>query len=158
MTVSTTPESRTVFFQPDGTLVPTLDLTTKSGITTAFAEAIGERRTASSVVLSSADGVTLDVANHGAGTITRYQRAPRTPLNITTRSEGTDLSPFDPTDIDPTVVWDVLRRAHRAGTYSYADDWSCTVSRSGTSGPLHLDFTLGDESFTTSPDGTRLAA
>lgn len=153
-TVTTTPESRTVFFTRDGTIVPTLDLTTPSGIEQAYRDAVGARTTATQVVFSSTDGVYLDTPDATAGTITRYQRAPRTPLIVSTRSDATSLEAFDPRTIDPDVIWTVIDEAHAEGGYTFADAWTCTVdSRSDTGEPL-LHFQVGADEFVTTLKGT----
>lgn len=157
MTVTTTPESRTVFFTPAGTIVPTLDLTTETGVHTAFTEARGIRGQASQVVFSTSDGVYLDTNDPASGTITRYHRSPRTPVLVTSRSETSSLKPFDPQVIDPAIVWDVIAQARRQGRYSFAEEWICVVDDREGSGQPKLYFQVGTSSFTTTLAGARVS-
>lgn len=153
-TVTTTPESRAVFFNPDGELIPTLDLTTESGLTTATLEAVGARTTAHQLVMSSRDGVYLDVANASTGIVTRYRRAPRTPLIITTRQEGSSLDAFDPRTIDPAVVWRMIESAHEAGDYTFDQAWTCVADDREETGKPRLYCQVGQESFVATLNGT----
>ncbi|MFV0451057.1 MAG: hypothetical protein ACK5LS_02255 [Propioniciclava sp.] len=157
MTVTTTPESRTVFFTPDGRLVPTLDPTTEWGISDAYAEALGDRMSATQVVFSSDEGAYLQTTDAEAGTITRYQRAPRTPLLITTRTETSALPPMDPRTVRPEVVWDVLAEAHHDGDFRYDEAWTCVIDDREGIGVARMYFQLGSaDPFTTTLDGDRV--
>ena len=60
MSVSTVPESRTVFFEPSGALLAMLDFDTPGGIAAGLTDAVGTRATVSSITIQSTQGVWVD--------------------------------------------------------------------------------------------------
>lgn len=156
MSVSTNPESRTVFFNPDGTLLPTLDFTSAWGLQRGYDDVVGARGTASALGFGSATGVYLDGPQADDGTLQRRLRTARTPVIVTPRSETNRLEAFDPARVDPAVVWGVLQDLHEQGSFPLDTTWSCVVDdRAGTGRP-RLHFTVGDVTFTTDLEGRRL--
>ena len=149
MSVSTVPESRAVFFHPDGTLLPTLDFSSAWGLGQGYADVVGGRRVASAIGFGSAIGVHLDGLQGADGEVQRRQRTARTPVIVTPRVETTPLRPFDAALVDPVVVWDVLARLKDEGSFTLDQTWSCIVDdRDATGHPL-MHFTVGDRTFTT---------
>lgn len=156
MSVSTNPESRPVFFNADGTLVPTLDLTTESGITMGLADARGNHTSATSIVIDSAAGVWLDYPGKTSGTIMRRLRTSKLPVSLLVRNEQDKTATFDPRRVDPAVIWHVLDRYKRAGTFKPDDAWSVTIVHNPTSGQVTMRFVVGAERFTTDLLGTEV--
>ena len=153
MSVSTNPESRAVFFRPDGTLLPTLDFTSAWGLREGFQDAVGERRVATAVGFSSTQGVHLDAPRRADGGIDRRQRTARTPVLVTPRAESPALDRFDPSLVDPDVVWGVLDELHDQDAFSLDTPWECVVdTRAGSRRP-RLHFTVGERSFVTDLSG-----
>lgn len=156
MTVTTNPESRTVFFHPDGTLVPTLDFTSGDGVRTAYEAAVGRRGSVLQLGFGSDLGVYADVVGDEPGTITRHQRPARTPVIVTQRTEATTLRPFDPALVDPDVVWQVVDARRDAGAYTYDQPWSCLVDRREGATAPRLHCTIGSDTVTTDLTGRPL--
>lgn len=155
MSVSTNPESRAVFFNPDGTLLPTLDFNSLWGLQQGYDEVVGPRGTAASLGFGKEVGVYLDGAHDGTS-YNRRQRAARTPVLVTPRTEAVPLKPFDPARVKPSVIWGVLQEQRAAGRFSLDGQWSCVVEdREGTGTP-QMYFTVGRETFTTDLAGQRL--
>lgn len=149
MTVSTNPESRTVFFHPDGTLLPTLDFTSAWGLEAGHADAVGPRGVAQAVGFGSALGVYLDTPATTAGTVVRRQRTARTPVIVTSRTEQSTLRAFDSGLVRPAVVWAVLERLHEDGSFTLDQAWSCVADDRAGTGTPRLYFTVGARSFVT---------
>lgn len=156
MSVSTNPESRAVFFEPDGALLPTLDFTSEWGLAEGYADVVGPRREASAMGFGSATGVYLDSRPDAGGTFQRRQRMARTPVIVTPRTASDTSRSFDPARVQPAVVWSVLQRQRAAGTFTLDRAWTCVVDdRDGTGAPL-MRFTVGEESFVTTLAGVRV--
>ena len=154
MSVSTNPESRPVFFHPDGTLLPTLDFTSEWGLAQGFADAVGSRRVASAIGFGSQLGVYLDTPQRADGGIDRRQRTARTPVLVTPRTEASELDTFDPALVDPAAVWQVLSDLQDEGEFTLDTPWTCVVDdREGTGTP-RMHFTVADRSFTTTLSGS----
>lgn len=153
MTVSTNPESRAVFFNADGTVLPTLDFTSAWGLAQGYQEAVGERRSASAVGFGSATGVYFDAPVSATGTLNRRQRTARTPVIMTPRTESPALLPFDPATVDPLVVWSVLDTLQQADQFTLDTSWTCIADDRAATGTPQLHFTVGDRSFTTDLSG-----
>lgn len=154
MSVSTNPESRAVFFTPDGRLLPTLDFTSAWGLEQGYADAVGGRGTASALGFGSALGVYLDTPQRADGGIDRRQRTARTPVLVTPRTEAAAPAPFDPARVDPTVVWGVLTALQDEGRFTLDTAWSCVVDDRAGTGTPRMHFTVGDRSFVTDLAGT----
>ncbi|MFT3877035.1 MAG: hypothetical protein QM708_11530 [Propioniciclava sp.] len=155
MSVSTNPESRPVFFQPDGTLLPTLDFTSEWGLTEGYRDVVGPRVGASSMGFGSATGVYLDSVPDAGGSFQRRQRMARTPVIATPRTASETLRRFDPGRVQPAVVWSVLQELREDGAFTLDTPWTCVVEdRAGTGTPL-MYFTVGERSFVTTLNGVR---
>lgn len=149
MSVSTNPETRPVFFNPDGTLLPTLDFSSEWGLTEGYDDVVGPRGTTIGLGFGSAIGVYLDSPQDAQGSFTRRQRTARTPVIVTTKSDPNRLPAFDPARVKPSVVWGVLDGMRERGAFTLDMTWSCVVDdRAGTGAP-RLYFQVGDRSFTT---------
>ncbi|MBK8461775.1 MAG: hypothetical protein IPL36_01505 [Nigerium sp.] len=156
MSVSTNPESRAVFLQPDGSLLPTLDFTSGWGLAEGYADVVGPRRAASAMGFGSATGVYLDSPPDAGGSFQRRQRMARTPVIVTPRTASDPTRSFDPAQVTPATVWGVLRQLRADGTFTLDTTWTCVVDdRDGTGTPL-MRFSIGEESFVTTLSGVRV--
>ncbi len=136
MTVTTNPESLTVFFRKDGRLVSQVDLTTLEGIQEAYADVVGSKKAINALgILPNQGGMYVDVAV--LDTIVRTVRQPRLPSRTATRRETTTLSTFDPTLVKPEIIYSSLQRIRtKAGTTTPQPGWSLVVSaKDGTPDP-----------------------
>ncbi len=156
MTVTTVPETKTVFFEPSGVLVPVLDFGTQAGITAGLADVIGATTTATSVVVSSAQGVTMDSPSTQRISV-RWHRAASVPTTSVQRSDNTTgVTVFDPHRVTPQAIWGVLERTRAAGTYRYGDAWTVTVDDRERSGTPTMRFVVGGRTFTTDLFGVEI--
>lgn len=155
MSVSTNPESRAVFFQPDGALLPTLDFTSGRGLEQGYADVVGPRGAASSMGFGSASGVYLDSPPDAGGSYQRRHRMARTPVIVTPRTATENLGVFNPARVDPSVVWSVLEDLHEQGSFTLDMPWNCVVEDRQRTGTPLMHFTVGEESFVTTLAGAR---
>lgn len=155
MSVSTVPESRPIFFNPDGTLMPTLDLTSGWGLAAAYKEVANYRTRAVEVGFSN-QAAYADFPGDETGTTVRHTRGSWLPLTIATRPGATTSARISLSEDLPTAVWKVLSRAHEEGEFRLNEPWTCTA-RSRDTG-VRLDFTIGTRSFTTDLSGKRITA
>lgn len=147
MSVSTNPETRPVFFNPDGTLLPTLDFTSAWGLKRGYDDVVGPRGTTTGMGFGSALGVYLDSPQDAQGGYTRRQRTARTPVIVTNRTDPARLSAFDPARVKPSVVWGVLQQLHTDNAFALGTPWSCVVDDRASTGTPRLHFQVGDKSF-----------
>ncbi|GAB3817142.1 hypothetical protein GCM10028820_17590 [Tessaracoccus terricola] len=103
MTVTTRPESRTVFFHRDGTVVKELDTHSVADITAGLKAVTGSTQVVLAVGFSVADGYWADVPK-GEGVIERRIRIGSLPTFSAQRSETLGLEPFDPLLLDPAAI------------------------------------------------------
>ena len=156
MSVSTNPETRTVFFNADGTLVPTLDFSTLGGISRGLSDAIGTHVTATTVSVGSPAGASIEFPGADGTTTVRRQRTAKFPVTDSPRSGSDKQALFDPHLVDPTAIWRVLQRYAAAGTYTPATDWSVSVDAKSQSGVPRMRFTVGQARFVTDLAGTEV--
>lgn len=156
MTVSTNPESRTVFFRPDGTLLPTLDFESAWGLAQGYADAVGPRGAVYAVGFGSAAGVYADVPGPGTNTIIRRQRTARVPVVVSTRTDANPPPLFDPTSVDPAVVWQVMEAERNLGRWTPGQEWSCVVEVPERGAKPRLRFQVGGDRFATDLAGQRV--
>ncbi len=136
MSVSTLPESRTVFFYPDGRLLPKLDYDSESGVASGLKDAIGARDQALAIGVKSDVGAYLDYAGTGEKVTVRRLRPASVPITIIERSERTDNASFSPTLVSSASIWRVVKRARDAGTLAAGQPWSVVVeARDGAALP-----------------------
>ncbi len=156
ISVSTNPETRTVFFKADGTLVPTLDFNTAHGIAAGLADAIGSHAWASVLVVGSATGAYIDFTGPDAGTTARRQRTARFPVTVSLRNETDRQLLFDPAIVNAAVIWEVVQRQVATGAFGPTATWSVTASQAtGTTAP-RLQFTIGSARLVTDLSGTEV--
>lgn len=99
MTVTTTPESQTVFFRQDGSPVDRLDLTTAAGLEECVSDAIGTRTSVLALGVLPGQGCYVDTP--GANdTIDRTLRGERLPARTSARNQQPTAQPFETRLVD----------------------------------------------------------
>lgn len=120
MTVTTQPESRAVFFRPDGTLIRPLDYAWPADLRDGLADAVAGLQRVTAIGLTPGVGLWAELA--GSTAVLRQIRAERTPTRSETRSDASPLARWDfaPADIDVDVLVELARRlgAGRAVTFT----------------------------------------
>ncbi|MFT3860604.1 hypothetical protein [Micropruina sp.] len=150
MSVSTNPESRTVFFYPDGALLPTLDFNTSGGISQGLSDVIGSRASAIAIGIQSTMGAWLDYAGSTSTTVRRLRTA-TVPVTINERSQRPELPLFSAARVDPEAIWRVLQAARQRDEFEDGTRWEVTIDE--RSGVLRMYFTIGSKSLVTDLDG-----
>ena len=156
ISVSTNPETRPVFFNADGTLLPTLDFSSAWGLQQGYTDVVGARGTTTGLGFGSAIGVYLDSPQDAQGAFTRRQRSARTPVIVTTKTSTTRLAPFDPARVTPATVWAVLEALRSQDRFTLDMTWSCEVDDRAATGTPRMYFQVGDRSFVTDLSGAVL--
>ncbi|MDQ7993116.1 MAG: hypothetical protein AAGC63_11460 [Propionicimonas sp.] len=155
MAVTTNPESRTVFFNPDGSLLPDLDYHSLRGITEGLDAVVEDRVTVQAVGIESAAGAWVDYAD-SATTTTRRQRPAKVPVTTLVRDEALSLPPFAAARVRPDAVWRVLQRTIQADRLDADVEWSVTVDDRADAGAPRMYFTIGTTSLVTDLAGTEV--
>ncbi len=157
MTVSTNPESRTVFFNPDGSLLPELDYHTPAGIAAGLADVLQGRVVVRQVGIDSEAGAWAGYAGPGNTTV-RCQRPPKVPVTTVTRDDPPPPEAFSVKEVDAQVIWQVLQRTMLAHDLKPDTTWSVIMEVSAGSGELRLHFQVGAVSLITDSGGRELPA
>lgn len=156
MSVATNPETRTVFFNPDGTLVPTLDFNTASGIAVGLSDAIGTHSTATTVTVGSATGAAIEYPGTDGAVVVRM-RASKLPVTDVPRSGADKLTGFDPRVVNPVVIWRVLQGYAAQGSFGPTTTWSVTADiRTAASTLPRLRFAVGSARLVTDLQGNEV--
>ncbi len=150
MSVSTNPESRTVFFYPNASLLPTLDFNTAGGINQGLADVTASRATAVAIGVQSTVGAWLDYAGSTTSTVRRLRTA-TVPVTINERSQRPDLPLFSAARVNAAAIWRVLEAARQRGEFDATTRWQVTVD--ARNGVPRMYFTIGTESLVTDLDG-----
>jgi len=144
MAVTTNPESRTVFFNADGSILEDLDFDTLGGIERGLQDVDENASLVLQVTIDSAKGAWADAPGVDAGTIVRRQRTPRIPVTTVTRTERAALQTFSPALIDPDAIWGVV-----AGSRTPNTPWSVSIDDRERTGVPHLHFAFGQSTLVT---------
>jgi 16S rRNA (adenine1518-N6/adenine1519-N6)-dimethyltransferase len=153
MSVATNPESRTVFFDADGTLLEELDFETLSGLQQGLAEVIASLTAVYSVVIDPAKQVLVDYPGETFGTIARRQRAATVPVTTSSREADTDLTPFNPKSVSVTVIRQVITKLTVSRDVTDDAGWTVTIEqREDEVAPL-MHFDVDGNQFTTTLKG-----
>lgn len=158
MTVTTNPESRTVFFNPDGSLVETLDFQTVEGLTAGYAEVVGIRSLVYSVGVKSSLGIWADFPALTATTVTRRQRTAKVPATTIRRSEEASLPLISTSSIDPATIWTVVQRTVHEHNQRPEPEWSVEIDDRDERGAPRMYFTVGGVSLVTDVDGNEVSS
>jgi hypothetical protein len=152
MSVSTNPESRTDFFDPDGSLLPTLDFNTESGIKGGLNDVTGPRATALAIGIQSSLGAWLDFPGSTTTTIRRL-RTGTVPVTINERSQRPDLPVFSVDQVRADAIVTVLSAARQRGDLDANTRWQVTIDDRARLGMPHMYFTIGNADLETDLDG-----
>jgi hypothetical protein len=157
MSVSTLPESRTVFFNPDGSLLEPLNFDAPGGIVNGIKEAIGLQLTVYSVTVQSDQGAWADYPGEKEGTTVRRTRTAKVPVTTNTRNETSNLQVFLAARIHPDAVWKIVDAVR--GTADVPEDakWSVVIEDRDHTGVPRMYFTIGSKSVTTDLNGLVIA-
>ncbi|WP_028821952.1 hypothetical protein [Propionimicrobium lymphophilum] len=148
MTVSTTPESSTVFFRPDATVIMPLDFTSAEDVSQALTEAVGPSTRILAAGLT-ADQLWVDVAS-GPGTVTRRIRKTSVPVYSLQRKQSISDEPFAPSLIDAKI----LAEKFAAAAESESKDFVATVKQQEDEDQPFINFSYGGTQELASLDGT----
>ncbi len=157
MSVSTLPESRTVFFNPDGSLLEPLNFDAPGGIENGIREAIGLQLTVYSVTVQSDQGAWADYPGEKEGTTVRRTRTAKVPVTTNTRNETSNLQVFLAARIHPDAVWKIVDAVR--GTTDVPEDanWSVVIEDRDHTNIPRMYFTIGPTSVTTDLNGAVIA-
>lgn len=155
MSVSTNPESRTVFFYPDGALLPTLDFSTEGGIRAGLVDVTRTRSTVTAAGVQSTLGAWVDYPASASTTIRRL-RTSTVPVTINERSQASGLTPFNVARVRADAIWRVLSRARSAGELDAGTRWEVIVDDRQRTGTPRMYFTVGGTSTVTDLSGQEL--
>jgi hypothetical protein len=103
LTVTTTPETKTVFFEKDGNAVRDLGFTSVADLTEGLAAVIAGSRAATQVGFGPSTGYWIDLpANNGI--TERRIRSAALPVYTTRLKETSSFTPFDPAQLNALVL------------------------------------------------------
>ncbi|MFT8396456.1 hypothetical protein [Propionibacterium sp.] len=154
MTVTTTPESSTVFFRPDGTPIHKLDFRNVQDLTEGLSDTVQNSPTVSAVSIKP-DALSVDV-RIDAATIQRRTRQNALPTIVATLKDSSDSVAFSSTVIDPAVI--ARLEQDLPGQLNKPAGTTVQVSiqqRSSEDAP-RMHFQVGGTEVVTSMDGTIL--
>lgn len=156
MTITTYPESITVFFNADGTLVPIIDLTTPEGISIGLADVTTGRSVVRAVGVTSGSQVWADVATD-SGVLERRIRPSHVPMYRASRREQNVDIPFEPAKIDPEVIARLVRTGAGLVDGDPHRPTDLTISRPPDESDPVIVISQGTNSTTLSLDGEALS-
>ncbi len=110
MTVTTTPESTTVFFDREGSPIPRLDLSVDADIARGLADVLNGRLLVVAVGITESEQVWADLVT-SPGVIERRIRPAKMPMYLAQRREEPNGEQFDVSVVDPAVLGNLLRSA-----------------------------------------------
>lgn len=122
MTVTSRPESKTVFFNKDGTAVASLGLTSVADLTAGIGEVVGDAKEVYSVTLSPTLGYSADLPDADKGVVLNRTRPAEMPVFETRRTENPSVAPFDPALVQPAGL------AKAISKFQKTPDEACTVT------------------------------
>lgn len=110
MTVTSRPESETVFFRQDGSAVAVLGVTSVADITAGLVEVLGEADEAYAVGFNLTRGYWADLPDAEQGVVLNRARVGAVPVFETRRTESPALPTFDPALIEPAALAQAVAR------------------------------------------------
>ncbi|GAA4896286.1 hypothetical protein GCM10025789_12510 [Tessaracoccus lubricantis] len=108
MTITSRPESTTVFFRADGTAVAELGYTGVADLTAGLGEVLGDATEAYAVGFSPSRGYWADLPGEEQGVVVSRSRMGGLPVFETRRSETPPIGTFDPQEIEPATLAKVI--------------------------------------------------
>ncbi len=154
MSVSTFPESQTVFFNPDGSLLQVLNFDAPGGIADGVAEVLGSRFTVYSVTIQSDQGVWAEFAGTEDGTTVRRTRTAKVPVTTNIRNETVDLPLISTSRVRPEVIWELVDGVRGSSEVPEDSKWSVVIDDRDRTGYPRMRFTIGPKSVETDLNGT----
>lgn len=153
MSVSTVPESRTVFFTPDGALLPVLSFDTPGGIAAGIADAVGTRALVHSVTVDSQQGAWVEYPGT-SGTTVRRTRTAKVPVTTNVTAKEMDLPLFFATKVRPEAVWAVVDDVRGSGDVPAEASWSVVIDDREGLGVPRMYFSIGSTVLVTDAAGS----
>lgn len=151
MTVTTTPESSTVFFRDDGSVINELDLTRAADIAEALADTVQDSPQVLSVTIK-ADALSVRVRTDEATVEERTRRA-GLPTIVSTIKNSDKNPSFDSSLISPGTIARLIAQTAGQGGRSPAPDVTVTINvESGRTEPL-MRFQAGGTEIVTDMSG-----
>jgi hypothetical protein len=153
MSVATVPESKTVFFNPDGTLLKLLDFDTVDGIQTGLSEALGIRTLVYSITISSTQGVQV-ICTGGTDRLVHRTRGLRVPVTSVTIPGNSDVAEFSATKVDPTTIWRLVQSLRDGKKAPIDADWKLVIDDRAGHGVPRMYLTVGTVNVVSTLGGT----
>ncbi|MGC3994243.1 MAG: hypothetical protein QM779_09075 [Propionicimonas sp.] len=155
MSVSTVPESRTVFFNASGSILQTLNFDTSGGVEAGIKDALGPRLTVYSITVDSTQGVTVDYPG-ATGTTVRRTRTAKVPVTTNVAVPAVDLPVFLATKVEPARIVEVVDRVR--ASEDIADDvgWSVVIDDRRNLGVPRMYFSIGTKVLVTDVEGNEV--
>ena len=157
MSVSTVPESRTVFFTPSGGLLPVLNFDTEGGIAQGIADTVGSRLSVYSITVDAGQGVWVDYPG-APNTIVRRTRTSKVPVTTNVTARSVDLPLFPAARVSPAAIWKVVDAARSAGDLPDEAGWSVVIDDRRNLGTPRMYFSFGTRVVTTDLEGNEVIA
>ncbi len=155
MSVSTVPESRTVFFTSSGALLPVLNFDTEGGIAQGITDARGSRMTVYSVTVDSSQGVWIDYPGESS-TVVRRTRTSKVPVTTNVTARSVNLPLFVVSRVSATAIWRVVDQARNAGDLPEQGGWSVVIDDRRNLGLPRMYFSFGTRVVTTDLAGNEV--
>ncbi len=153
MSVATVPETKTVFFNPNGTLLKLLDFDNVDGIRTGLSDALGIRTLVYSITVSSSQGVQV-ICTGGTDRLVHRTRGLRVPVTAVTIPGNSDLPEFSATKVDATTIWRVVNSLRDGKRAPLNADWKVVIDDRAGHGSPRMYVSVGDVNVTTTLGGT----
>lgn len=152
MTVTTTPESSTVFFRADGSAVHRLDFGSTAGITEGLSDTVQSATQVQAIVIKP-DAISVDV-RADAGTIQRRTRQNALPTIVATLKDSSSSPAFSPALVQPTVISRLTTQLPAQLNKPSTTSVQVTIEqRSGEDAP-RMHFQVGGSEVVTTMDGS----
>lgn len=158
MTVTTRPESATVFFRKDGTPIRYVDFETSDGLAEGLQDAIGQRTATYAVGYLPGTGTWADLPGPSGGTILKRIRPEKLPAYSALRNQTISWPTFDPQQIDARLISQL--RANLRAKYQVSLSVPMTISVDGRyrrSAPT-ITFSFGGTTVVTDLKGTDITS
>lgn len=156
MSVSTVPESQTVFFNPGGSLLETLNFDAPGGVARGIEQAIGARIMVYSVSLESDQGAWVDFPGDQETTV-RRTRTSKVPVTTYVRPETVDLPLFGVARVNPDAIWKAVDAVRGTSEIPEEAKWSVMIDDRARLGVPRMYFNIGSKSMVTDLAGNLIS-
>lgn len=159
MSVSTRPETRPVFFRPDGSLIANVDFTTVAGMTEALRDAVGTDTQVLSISYQPGKGLMVDTPTSTDGLVLRRTRSADLPAWAAERRGDSSATMFSPSDVSASVLADLMTRVPAIMSRSAdASKLSFTIDMSDKRSLPTIHFSLDGATMVTDLTGKDITA